>query len=456
MTPSLAPPPRKRGRPRNESNEDAPNKRPRLTSPSTTAKATSGSSQPVPSTASNSSVRKAERIVSTNGRPLKKGRAPINRTLEIPESDDEGQKTGTKKANVISKLPVKQANGDIDGVYNFCGSDEESGPTQSPSRKAAKGAAAATKGRPSVAPKFSASSKKSVSKTVSKPPSQVTGRGATSAPTGTRSKKAGQDSGTFDEEEDSADEVNNSDDVLNTPSAAVRSFKRGAPLAKANGATPKLRGILTPSRRLSERNSKSVAFDEPSKKTEEVFFADLPSKAVKPKAASQRRPVGKENIPAEALHEPESDTLEEDDEVCTICSKPESKPPNQILFCDSCDMAVHQKCYGVARIPKGDWLCKDCSQDSAAVITEVKTSVVASGEVPIIPNFEQHLRSLQRILLDRCTGKRRIKLRGQDDAYEKTYQLVEQTVMAGEGNSMLIIGARGCGKTIVSPAVVIY
>jgi len=39
---------------------------------------------------------------------------------------------------------------------------------------------------------------------------------------------------------------------------------------------------------------------------------------------------------------------------------------------------------------------------------------------------------------------------GQEETYEKAKQLVEQTVVAGEGNSMLLIGPRGCGKTTVS------
>lgn len=36
----------------------------------------------------------------------------------------------------------------------------------------------------------------------------------------------------------------------------------------------------------------------------------------------------------------------------------------------------------------------------------------------------------------------------------KVYQVVEQTVLAGEGNSMLVIGARGCGKTTLVESVI--
>lgn len=53
--------------------------------------------------------------------------------------------------------------------------------------------------------------------------------------------------------------------------------------------------------------------------------------------------------------------LEQDmDAVCDICLDGEVTVDNQILFCEACNVAVHQKCYGIPRIPEGDYFCKPC------------------------------------------------------------------------------------------------
>ncbi|KAL8744182.1 MAG: hypothetical protein Q9190_003544 [Brigantiaea leucoxantha] len=61
---------------------------------------------------------------------------------------------------------------------------------------------------------------------------------------------------------------------------------------------------------------------------------------------------------------------------------------------------------------------------------------------------------LKRHLLEGLSGKRLLPLIGMNDDYQKVHQLAEQTVLAGEGNSMLIIGPRGCGKTTLVETVV--
>ncbi|KAI0166024.1 hypothetical protein GGR57DRAFT_488906 [Xylariaceae sp. FL1272] len=228
---------------------------------------------------------------------------------------------------------------------------------------------------------------------------------------------------------------------------------------------PKLKGILSPQKRKPNTPRKTVLFEDTDRDdTEEEWGRPMPklvlesakaNRASNPSKEAYFRNADKEAAAVEDEEEAEEgqeEEVDDDDEVCVICSKPESKPPNEIIFCEICDSGFHQACYNVPVIPEGEWICRSCSQED--VVSRLPEPSETLPDVPDIPNFQQHLQMMQRVLLGRCSGNRRIKLRGQDEAFDKTYQLAEQTVVAGEGNSMMVIGGRGCGKTTMMEEII--
>ncbi|XP_041078623.1 E3 ubiquitin-protein ligase Jade-2-like isoform X3 [Polyodon spathula] len=51
----------------------------------------------------------------------------------------------------------------------------------------------------------------------------------------------------------------------------------------------------------------------------------------------------------------------DEDVVCDVCRSPEGEDGNEMVFCDKCNICVHQACYGILKVPTGNWLCRTCA-----------------------------------------------------------------------------------------------
>uniref|UniRef100_A0A915PMZ6 Uncharacterized protein n=1 Tax=Setaria digitata TaxID=48799 RepID=A0A915PMZ6_9BILA len=50
----------------------------------------------------------------------------------------------------------------------------------------------------------------------------------------------------------------------------------------------------------------------------------------------------------------------EENVCCDVCRQPDCEEDDKIIFCDGCNVSVHQSCYGLDSVPSDEWLCQKC------------------------------------------------------------------------------------------------
>ncbi len=75
------------------------------------------------------------------------------------------------------------------------------------------------------------------------------------------------------------------------------------------------------------------------------------------------------------------DSSVRDDRPCDACSNPEPRYHDgrldDIVYCDSCNVPVHQRCYRISEIPSGEWFCDVCA-------CNIDPNEVTCGFCPVI------------------------------------------------------------------------
>ncbi|KAL8763551.1 MAG: hypothetical protein Q9184_000677 [Pyrenodesmia sp. 2 TL-2023] len=135
-------------------------------------------------------------------------------------------------------------------------------------------------------------------------------------------------------------------------------------------------GVGTVEYDMDEQDTKWLEVHNAQRKAEEVepikpaIFEITMTKIEKEWHALEKR-IPKPNPKPPQTHRPRSSSAaavngepaapgEEQDSKCAICDDGDCENTNAIVFCDGCDLAVHQECYGVPFIPEGQWLCRKC------------------------------------------------------------------------------------------------
>lgn len=99
-------------------------------------------------------------------------------------------------------------------------------------------------------------------------------------------------------------------------------------------------------------------------------------------------------------------------------------------------------------------LTNDVDGHDEPVVTADLPGYAEQFQILCEQDLREELGALSKLVMKKLSGRRLVPLKGLQTEYQKVYQLIEQTVTAGEGNSMLLMGSRGCGKTTMVESII--
>jgi hypothetical protein len=197
------------------------------------------------------------------------------------------------------------------------------------------------------------------------------GRGGGRPATPAKRQKSSDEASSASEPELSEHETSEEED--SDAAAGTGSDEEGA---ARKAARPKAGAPKRVARQTTQRQAaavvKSLAEDSDDSESEEDSRGGAPGASPSAPASQGRRGealaavgVAQAGGGPAALVEYEPVTVswgKGEDADCSVCGDGEATEGNEILLCEGrrCSVAVHQACYGVAKVPKGRWLCDGC------------------------------------------------------------------------------------------------
>ncbi|KAM3259735.1 hypothetical protein ACQJBY_051173 [Aegilops geniculata] len=81
---------------------------------------------------------------------------------------------------------------------------------------------------------------------------------------------------------------------------------------------------------------------------------------------------------------------------CCVCRIPYLEPCNQLMECSKCFVKAHQACYGVLKVPRGQWFCRPCKTNANAQDTVCVLCGYGGGAMTRALNAQKILTSLRK------------------------------------------------------------